>query len=92
MSEVETSPQAKAIIRAVLALGQSLDIPVLAEGVETQSQLSILRAEGCNEAQGFLLGRPAPFCEIFALSTHGDHAAFAIRVVPAELSPRQAVA
>ena len=89
MSEVETSPQAKAIIRAVLALGQSLDIPVLAEGVETQSQLSILRAEGCNEAQGFLLGRPAPFCELFALA-HGDHAAFAIRVVPAE--PRQAVA
>ncbi len=35
MSEVETSPQAKAIIRAVLALGQSLHIPVLAEGVET---------------------------------------------------------
>lgn len=68
MSEVETSPQAKAIIRAVLALGQSLAIPVLAEGVETHSQLSILRAEGCNEAQGFLLGRPAPFGEIFALS------------------------
>ena len=90
MSEVETSPQAKAIIRAVLALGQSLDIPVLAEGVETPNQLSILRAEGCNEAQGFLLGRPAPFCELFALA-HGDHhAAFAIRVVPAE--PRQAVA
>nr|WP_181183585.1 MULTISPECIES: bifunctional diguanylate cyclase/phosphodiesterase [unclassified Mesorhizobium] len=70
MSEVETSPQAKAIIRAVLALGQSLHIPVLAEGVETHSQLSILRAEGCNEAQGFLLGRPAPFGEIFALM-HG---------------------
>ncbi|WP_258600870.1 putative bifunctional diguanylate cyclase/phosphodiesterase [Mesorhizobium sp. AR10] len=92
MSEVETSPQAKAIIRAVLALGQSLDIPVLAEGVETHSQLSILRAEGCNEAQGFLLGRPAPFGEIFALSTDGDHDVFAIRMMPAELSPRQAVA
>ncbi|WP_296745059.1 bifunctional diguanylate cyclase/phosphodiesterase [Mesorhizobium sp.] len=72
MSEVETSPQAKAIIRAVLALGQSLAIPVLAEGVETHSQLSILRAEGCNEAQGFLLGRPAPFGEIFALSQRED--------------------
>ena len=66
MAEVETSQQAKAIIRAVLALGQSLDIPVLAEGVETHSQLAILRAEGCDEAQGFLLGRPAPFGEIFA--------------------------
>lgn len=64
MMEVETSPQAKAIIRAVLALGQSLDIPVLAEGVETKSQLTILRAEGCDEAQGFLLGRPMPLEDI----------------------------
>jgi len=85
MSEVETSPQAKAIIRAVLALGQSLHIPVLAEGVETQSQLSILRAEGCNEAQGFLLGRPAPFGEIFALMHRGEAATSAISLaVPAQ--------
>ncbi|MEZ2330455.1 putative bifunctional diguanylate cyclase/phosphodiesterase [Mesorhizobium sp. RCC_202] len=87
MSEVETSPQAKAIIRAVLALGQSLHIPVLAEGVETHSQLSILRAEGCNEAQGFLLGRPAPFGEIFALMS-GEAATSVISLVV----PAQAVA
>ncbi|ETR77910.1 diguanylate cyclase [Afipia sp. P52-10] len=62
--EVETSPQSKAIIRAVLALGQSLDIPVLAEGVETSSQLTLLADEGCDEAQGFLLGRPMPLEEI----------------------------
>jgi diguanylate cyclase (GGDEF)-like protein/PAS domain S-box-containing protein len=60
MSEVETSPQAKAIIRAILALGQSLDVPVLAEGVETADQLDILQKEGCDEAQGYLLGRPQP--------------------------------
>jgi diguanylate cyclase (GGDEF)-like protein len=88
MSEVETSPQAKAIIRAVLALGQSLHIPVLAEGVETHSQLSILRAEGCNEAQGFLLGRPAPFGEIFALMHGGEAATSTISLVV----PAQAVA
>lgn len=61
MNEVESSPQAKAIIRAVLALGKSLDIPVLAEGIETADQLALLKAEGCDEAQGYLLGRPAPF-------------------------------
>jgi diguanylate cyclase len=65
MEEVERSPQAKAIVRAVLALGKSLDIPVLAEGVETDRQLSILRAEGCDEAQGFYLGRPKPVEQIF---------------------------
>jgi diguanylate cyclase (GGDEF)-like protein len=58
MSEVESNDQSKAIIRAILALGRSLSVPVLAEGVETREQLNVLRAEGCNEAQGFLLGRP----------------------------------
>ena len=60
MNEVETSQQAKAIIRAILALGQSLDVPVLAEGVETEDQLEILQKEGCDEAQGYLLGKPKP--------------------------------
>lgn len=55
---LERDVQAKAIVRAVLALGKSLEIPVLAEGVETHEQLSILRTEGCSEAQGYLLGRP----------------------------------
>jgi len=59
VSEVETDAQAKAIVRAVLALGKSLEIPVLAEGVETADQMAFLRDEGCSEAQGYLLGRPA---------------------------------
>ncbi len=57
-AELESSPQATAIIRAVLALGKSLSIPVLAEGIETEQQLAVLRREGCDEAQGFLLGYP----------------------------------
>jgi diguanylate cyclase (GGDEF)-like protein len=65
MNEVESSPQSKAIVRAVLALGKSLNIPVLAEGVETSDQLTILRREGCDEAQGYLLGRPKPPDQIF---------------------------
>ncbi len=49
-------PKARAIIRAVLALGKSLELPVLAEGVETGEHLQFLREEGCAEAQGFYLG------------------------------------
>jgi diguanylate cyclase (GGDEF)-like protein len=60
VSELEDSPQATAIIRAVLALGKSLAIPVLAEGIETERQLIVLQREGCDEAQGFLLGHPQP--------------------------------
>ena len=66
MNDVESSPQSKAIVRAVLALGKSLNIPVLAEGVETSDQLAVLRREGCDEAQGYLLGRPQPPDMIFA--------------------------
>ena len=58
MHEVARDDQSKAIVRAILALGRSLQVPVLAEGVETSEQLELLRVEGCNEAQGFLLGRP----------------------------------
>ena len=59
MSELDGGPQSKAIIRAVLALGESLEIPILAEGVETQEQLTFLKEQGCDEVQGYLLGRPA---------------------------------
>jgi EAL domain-containing protein (putative c-di-GMP-specific phosphodiesterase class I) len=55
----EGSAQARAIIRAVLALGRSLEIPVLAEGIETEGQLRVLEAEGCDEGQGYYFGRPA---------------------------------
>ncbi|MCZ4344774.1 EAL domain-containing protein [Devosia neptuniae] len=58
MTEVDHDEQSKAIVRAILALGRSLSVPVLAEGVETCAQLEVLRVEGCSEAQGFLLGRP----------------------------------
>ena len=58
MSELDGGPQSAAIIRAVLALGESLHIPVLAEGVETLEQLAFLRDQGCDEVQGYLLGRP----------------------------------
>ncbi|MGH7070383.1 MAG: EAL domain-containing protein [Acetobacteraceae bacterium] len=48
------------IMRAVLTLGRGLDITVLAEGVETPDQLASLRDMGCDEVQGYLLGRPQP--------------------------------
>ncbi|RZK02319.1 MAG: EAL domain-containing protein [Novosphingobium sp.] len=55
----QQSPEARAIIKAVLALGQSLNVPVLAEGVETEFQLGLLQEQGCDQAQGYYFGRPA---------------------------------
>ena len=47
-------------LRTVLALGKSLNIPVLAEGIETDQQLQFLAEEGCKEGQGYLMARPIP--------------------------------
>lgn len=54
------SRQDATIVRAVLGLAHGLGIPVVAEGVETEKQLEVLRAENCAEAQGWLFGRPGP--------------------------------
>jgi EAL domain-containing protein (putative c-di-GMP-specific phosphodiesterase class I) len=58
VDRLPSNEQAVSIMRAILALGRSLNIPVLAEGIETAEHLRFLREEGCEEGQGFLLGRP----------------------------------
>ncbi|MEE7464734.1 diguanylate cyclase [Methylobacterium fujisawaense] len=60
MSEAETSPDARAIIRAVAGLGVSLGITTVVEGIETAQQLELARAEGVGQVQGYLLSRPQP--------------------------------
>ncbi|MDA8248132.1 MAG: EAL domain-containing protein [Rhodospirillales bacterium] len=57
---MSTDPGAAAIVQAVITLGHSLAIRVNAEGVETEAQLSLLRAMGCDEGQGYLFGYPGP--------------------------------
>ncbi|HTL90210.1 MAG TPA: EAL domain-containing protein, partial [Leptolyngbya sp.] len=52
------SAQDTAIIRTIISLAHSLDLNVVAEGVETQTQLDFLKANGCDQIQGYLFGRP----------------------------------
>jgi diguanylate cyclase (GGDEF)-like protein/PAS domain S-box-containing protein len=65
--DVPSDKNGKAIIRAILAMGESLEIGVTAEGLENEAQREFLRTEGCHEAQGFLLREPVPENDMGAL-------------------------
>jgi diguanylate cyclase (GGDEF)-like protein/PAS domain S-box-containing protein len=58
--DIGHSAAATTIVNAIIALCHNLGLSVLVEGVETQQQLEVLRALGCDQVQGYLLGRPAP--------------------------------
>ena len=60
VADLDRGQHSMAIVRAVIDLGHSLGIPVLAEGVETAAQHTLLLRKGCDEVQGYYLGRPQP--------------------------------
>jgi EAL domain-containing protein (putative c-di-GMP-specific phosphodiesterase class I) len=62
-----------AILRAVVGLGRGLGIVTTAEGVETQHQLEVLRAEGCTDAQGYFFSQPQTASDVRILLTSIDH-------------------
>ncbi|RYE50120.1 MAG: EAL domain-containing protein, partial [Rhizobiaceae bacterium] len=64
------NPQSAAIVRAVIGLGRGLDVPIVAEGVETQEQLAFLTSEQCDEVQGYFIGKPAPIAKYASLVGH----------------------
>jgi EAL domain-containing protein (putative c-di-GMP-specific phosphodiesterase class I) len=68
-----------AIVRAVAALGKSLGMTTIAEGVETQEQLDRVRAEGCSAVQGYLTGHPLPAAEAASLMS-GSHSPQDVRI------------
>lgn len=60
VSDLPTGKESLAIIRAVAAIGRALRITTTAEGVDTQAQFDVIRAEGFDEVQGYLVARPLP--------------------------------
>ena len=71
---LDHNAHSRAIVRAVVGLGRALNLPVVAEGVESSAQLDVLRSETCEEVQGFLTGRPQPIDAFKAyLGSDGDN-------------------
>ncbi|MBI2713570.1 MAG: EAL domain-containing protein [Rhizobiales bacterium] len=69
VTDLESNSHNAAIVRAVITLAKSLNLPVLAEGVETEQQRLILSQEGCDQIQGYLIGKPQPI-EIYDALVH----------------------
>jgi EAL domain-containing protein (putative c-di-GMP-specific phosphodiesterase class I) len=60
VSRIETSGNTGAIISTIVGLSRALGVETIAEGVENEAQVVLLKAAGCNSAQGYLFGRPLP--------------------------------
>ena len=65
--DLARDPNDAVIVRAIMSLAQSLELEVIAEGVETREQMQLLRFEGCREMQGYFFARPMPPEQFVAL-------------------------
>jgi len=85
--EVTSSRDDAAIVEAIIAMAGSLDLDVIAEGVETAQQLRFLKAKGCREMQGYFFARPMPADEMARyLEEHRDRLRIPTRGLRDELS------
>jgi diguanylate cyclase (GGDEF)-like protein/PAS domain S-box-containing protein len=71
VADLAGNPDGAALVEAIIAMGRSLRLKVMAEGVENREQLEILRLRGCDEAQGFFFAKPLPAEALTAVLTEG---------------------
>ena len=75
--DIQTDAEDAVIVKAILALSKSLDLKVIAEGVENEFQVNFLKKHGCHEAQGYLFSKPVSTQEFTALLMQGAIASVA---------------
>jgi EAL domain-containing protein (putative c-di-GMP-specific phosphodiesterase class I) len=74
MRDVEKSTTDAAIATAIIAMGSSLKLKVIAEGVETEEQMEFLRENNCDQVQGFLFSKPVPADQAYQILLENWHA------------------
>ncbi|MCL1854966.1 MAG: EAL domain-containing protein [Clostridia bacterium] len=85
LAALEDSPRASSILTSVVRMAKWLDLPVIAEGVETKEQLDFLYSIGCDDGQGYLFSRPIPVSEFELLlkEATGERTDKRVRPIPA---------
>jgi EAL domain-containing protein (putative c-di-GMP-specific phosphodiesterase class I) len=76
VKDIPTGPNDTAITKAIIAMGHSMNMRVVAEGVETIEQMKALRAFGCDEFQGYYFSRPLPLPDFLQLQKSHDPSAW----------------
>jgi EAL domain-containing protein (putative c-di-GMP-specific phosphodiesterase class I) len=74
--QITMTPDDTTIVRAIISLGQSMKLRVIAEGVETLEELTFLQTHHCNEGQGYYFSRPVPPGQFAKLLEAGIHKPF----------------
>ena len=72
IANLHSNRQSAAIVRSVIGLARGLEVPVVAEGVETNEQLEFLARELCSEIQGYLIGKPSPIAAYSEMIGRGE--------------------
>jgi EAL domain-containing protein (putative c-di-GMP-specific phosphodiesterase class I) len=73
IQDVTSSADGASLTKSIIAMAESLHMTTVAEGVETEAQLSFLHANNCDAIQGFYFSRPLPKQEMVALLNLGTH-------------------
>jgi diguanylate cyclase (GGDEF)-like protein len=90
ISNLDRNAQSATIVRAVIGLARGLEVPVVAEGVETKEQLAFLANELCDKVQGYLIGRPKPMRDYAETAGRPAQAEPVATPAPAHLSAANA--
>jgi EAL domain-containing protein (putative c-di-GMP-specific phosphodiesterase class I) len=69
VATMNSHASSSSIVKATIGLGKSLGLIIVAEGVETEEQLSVLRQWGCNQVQGFMIGKPTECLDVAGVDT-----------------------